>query len=402
MNGAEPINMTAQTMTEIEAVTDTTSETVGQGADRPVRVSTLVGKTVAELENILTLKNVPAFRGRQIAQAIYQRSARTFDELTDLPRALKAELAETFTLAPCTVRSTSAAPDGTVKYLIDLPDGEVIESVFLPYEGRTSVCISSQVGCPMACSFCATGTEGLARNLTAGEIVDQVLLMQAQHKDNRITHVVLMGMGEPLLNYPAVLKAIHLLNKEVGIAMRHITLSTIGVVPNMIKLAEEDLQITLAVSLHAPNDALRSELVPLNDKYPIAMLMQVCREYVAKTKRRITFEYVLMSGINDTDKEAHELGHLLAKMPLVSVNTIPYNTTDVAAKYRRPSPEAARRFREIVASYGVTITQRQERGHRIAAACGQLKRSALRPGSALRALPMATNLAPDAPLVVAG
>ena len=247
----------------------------------------------------------------------------------------------------------------------------------------------------MACSFCATGTEGLARNLTAGEIIDQVTLMQSLHPTQRITNVVLMGMGEPMLNYPAVLKAVHLMNEEVGIAMRHITVSTVGVVPNILKLAEEDLQLTLAISLHAPNDALRSELAPLNDKYPIAVLLQACRAYTDKTRRRITFEYVLMSGVNDTEKEAHELGRLLQHQPLCSVNTIPYNSTDVAAKYRRPTPEASRRFREIVASYGVTITQRQERGHRIAAACGQLKRSALRLGSAMRPLPMLGATTPE-------
>lgn len=329
-----------------------------------------------------------AFRGRQIAAALYKRHVRHFDALTELPKALRQRLSETFALAPCRIRSASESPDGTVKYLLNLPDGQVIESVFLPYPGRVSVCISSQVGCPMACSFCATGTEGLERNLTAGEIVDQVLLMQAEHPAQRITNVVMMGMGEPLLNYPNVLKSIRLLNEEAGIAMRHITVSTVGVVPNILKLAEEDLQITLAVSLHAPNDELRTELVPLNEKYPVARLMEACRTYVHKTKRRITFEYVLLAGVNDTEKEAHELGRLLKNQPLCAINTIPYNTTDVAAPYRRPTPEATRRFREIVASYGVTITQRQERGHRIAAACGQLKRSALRPGSAMRPLPM--------------
>ena len=236
--------------------------------------------------------------------------------------------------------------------------------------------------------------------MTCGEIVDQVLLMQSLHPDQRITHVVLMGMGEPLLNYPAVLQAVRILNEEVGIAMRHITVSTVGVVPNIVKLADEDLQLTLAVSLHAPTDELRSSLVPLNDKYPIDRLMDVCRTYTDKTRRRITFEYVLMGGINDRETDAHALGRLLQKQPLCSVNTIPYNSTDVAPLYRRPSPEASRRFREIVGGYGVTITQRQERGHRIAAACGQLKRSALRPGSALRPLPMfatAVN-APSSPV----
>jgi 23S rRNA (adenine2503-C2)-methyltransferase len=353
-----------------------------------VAETTITGMMTAELELAAVAAGAPAFRGRQIAQSVYQRGARDWNALTELPKSLRETLSKEYSLTPCVIRSASAAPDGTVKYLLDLPDGEVIESVFLPYPGRTSVCISSQVGCPMACSFCATGTEGLARNLTAGEIIDQVLLMQSQHPDNRITHVVLMGMGEPLLNYANVLQAVRILNEDVGIAMRHITLSTVGVVPNIRKLAEEDLQLTLAVSLHAPNDTLRSQLVPLNDKYPIAVLMNACREYTDQTKRRITFEYVLMAGVNDTEKEAHELGALLKKQPLCAVNTIPYNSTDVAAPYQRPRPEATHRFREIVASYGVTITQRKERGHRIAAACGQLKRSALKLGSAMRPLPM--------------
>ncbi len=349
----------------------------------------LAGKTNSEIETLVAeTLNVPRFRGRQVAQGLYKRFARDFDAMTDLPKEFRARLQETFQLTPSRVTKTDSAPDGTTKYLLALPDEEVLEAVFLPYAGRTSVCISSQVGCPMACSFCATGTEGLARNLTAGEIVDQVLCLQALHPERRISHIVLMGMGEPLLNLPEVLKAIRLLHEEVGISLRHITVSTVGVVPNIYKLAEEDMPITLAVSLHAPNDVLRSELVPLNEKYPIARLMDACRDYVAKTRRRITFEYVLMAGVNDTEKEAHELGALLRREPLVSVNTIPYNTTDVASRYKRPTPEATRIFRDIVASYGVTITQRQEKGHRIAAACGQLKRSALKPGSTMRPLPM--------------
>lgn len=351
----------------------------------------LAGKTEKEIEALVTeTLGTPSFRGRQVAQALYKRFVRDFDDITDLPKDVRARLVEMFQLTPCRVTKTDSAPDGTTKYLLSLPDEEVVEAVFLPYAGRTSVCISSQVGCPMACSFCATGTEGLARNLTAGEIVDQVLCLQSLHPERRISHIVLMGMGEPLLNFNEVLKSIRILNEEVGISLRHITVSTVGVVPNIYKLAEEDMPITLAVSLHAPNDALRSELVPLNEKYPIERLMQACRDYVAKTRRRITFEYVLMAGVNDTEKEAHELGALLRREPLVSVNTIPYNTTDVASRYRRPTPEATRQFRDIVASYGVVITQRQEKGHRIAAACGQLKRSALKPGSAMRPLPMFT------------
>ncbi|MFM7320302.1 MAG: 23S rRNA (adenine(2503)-C(2))-methyltransferase RlmN [Armatimonadota bacterium] len=352
-------------------------------------METLVGRTTPELEALAVEAGQPAYRGRQLAAAVYKRGARTLDAVPELPKAFRAWLETSTPLAPCTVRHASTADDGTVKYLLDLPDGEVVETVYLPYEGRTSICVSSQVGCPMACSFCATGTEGLARNLTAGEIVDQILLVQSLHPDTRITHVVLMGMGEPLLNLPAVLRAIGLLASEVGLSLRHITVSTVGVVPGIDKLADADLPITLAVSLHAPDDTSRTPLVPLNEKYPVAVLMDACARYVRRTRRRITFEYVLLAGVNDTDREAHALCALLARQPLCALNTIPYNTTDVSAPYQRPAPEATRRFREIVASYGVVVTQRQEKGHRIAAACGQLKRSALRAGSSLRRLPMA-------------
>ncbi|WP_395088073.1 23S rRNA (adenine(2503)-C(2))-methyltransferase RlmN [Armatimonas sp.] len=359
-------------------------------------MQTLVGHTSAELTELLTLKGLPGYRGKQLGKGLYTRFLRDFEGFTDLPKALREQLAQEFTLAPCTERSIQSAPDGTEKYLLNLPDDEVIEAVYLPYDERTSVCVSSQVGCPMACSFCATGTEGLARNLTAGEIVDQLLFMQAKHPEQRISHLVLMGMGEPLLNLPNVLKALRLIHDEVGLSYRNITVSTIGVVPAMEKLAAENLPITLAVSLHAPNNALRSELVPLNEKYPISRLLEACRDYVEATSRRITFEYVLMAGINDTEKEAHELGVLLRRQPLCAVNTIPYNTTDVAARYQRPTPEAARLFREIVASYGVNITQRYEKGHRIAAACGQLKRSTLKLGSTMRPLPLLSEVPTEA------
>lgn len=349
---------------------------------------TLIGLDTAELTQLLTQKGLPGYRGKQLAKGLYTRFVRDFEGFTDLPKALREQLAQEVTIGACRERSVQSAPDGTEKYLLNLHDEEVIEAVYLPYDERTSVCVSSQVGCPMACSFCATGTEGLARNLTAGEIVDQLLLLQAKHPEQRISHLVLMGMGEPLLNLPNVLKALRLLHGEVGLSYRNMTVSTVGVVPAMEKLAAEDLPITLAVSLHAPNNALRSELAPLNEKYPIGRLMEACRHYVETTKRRITFEYVLLAGVNDTEKEAHELGELLRRQPLCAVNTIPYNSTDVAARYQRPTPEATKLFREIVASYGVTITQRYEKGHRIAAACGQLKRSALRPGSAMRPLPL--------------
>ena len=356
----------------------------------------LVGMDNTTLREKITDLGAPKYRADQISKGIYSRAVRDWEGLPEVPKALRVSLAEKYVLAPCTLREECSAEDGTVKYLLTLSDEEVIESVFLPYQNRTSVCISSQVGCAMACTFCATGTEGLSRNLTTGEIVDQVLFMQAANPDRRISNVVFMGMGEPLLNYENVIKSIHILHEEMGLSLRHITLSTVGVVPAIKRLALEEMPITLAVSIHAPTDTLRSELVPLNDRYPIATLLEACTYYVETTKRRMTFEYVLLSGVNDTEKEAHELGVLLQKMPLCSVNTIPYNSTDVFAPYKRPSPDATRKFREIVASYGITITQRFEKGHRIAAACGQLKRATLHPGKAIRQLPVLTTLTGEA------
>ena len=261
--------------------------------------------------------------------------------------------------------------DGTVKALAKLVNGDhPIECVLLPDEKRVSVCLSTQAGCPMACAFCATGTQGLTRNLTAGEIVSQFLLLQSL-SPRRISHIVLMGMGEPLLNYDATLKAIHILNAECGVAMRHITLSTVGIVPNIEKLAEENLQLTLAVSLHAPNDALRTRLLPVNKTYPIERLMTACRHYAAQTHRRLTFEYVLLKGVNDEPEHARELARLVRGMP-AAVNIIPYNPTSVAEPFGRPEPSRIAAFRAVLEEAGIVVTQRKERGRQIAAACGQL------------------------------
>ena len=351
-------------------------------------MQTLTGLDTAALTNIVKSIGQPAYRGKQLADSIYTQRVRSIEEITTLPVALRQSLAETYTIGSCTVIGKQEAVDGTIKYLLSFSDGEVVETVFLPYENRTSICISSQVGCPMGCSFCATGTEGLVRNLTTAEIIDQLLIVQALQPEKRISHVVMMGMGEPLLNLPNVIEALTLMANEMGLSWRHLTVSTVGVIPAIEKLAQMDLPLTLAVSLHAPTDDLRDELVPLNRKHNIARLMQACSEYVYQTNRRLTFEYVLLAGVNDRDEDAHALGKLLAKQPLCALNTIPYNSTDVEAAYKRPQSASTRRFRDIVASYGVTVTQRQERGQKIAAACGQLKRSALRSGHSLIPLQM--------------
>ena len=281
----------------------------------------LIGRTTEEIRALVgEATGLAAYRGSQVAEWLYRRPlpeegggfASDFAAMSDLPKEARAALAEHFAGPPLLLTQKQEDPrDGTVKALARLTNGgHPIECVLLPDEKRVSVCLSTQAGCPMACAFCATGTQGLTRNLSAGEIVAQYLLLQSL-SPRRISHIVLMGMGEPLLNYDAVLKAIRILNAECGIAMRHITLSTVGIVPNIEKLAEEHLQLTLAVSLHAPNDALRTRLVPVNKTYPLDRLMAACRRYAEHTGRRLTFEYVLLRGVNDEPEHAHELARLI-------------------------------------------------------------------------------------------
>ena len=291
--------------------------------------------------------------------------------MSDLPASFRTKLSESCTVNSLKVVETAKdLRDGTIKLVVALHDGPKVEAVLMPDTKRVSVCISSQAGCPLACAFCATGTMGLARNLTTGEIVAQLLQLQ-QLSERRITHVVFMGMGEPLLNLDAVLSAIKILNGEVGIAMRHITVSTVGILPAVEKLAAEQLQITLAVSLHAPNDTLRARLVPVHAKYDMVRLMDTCRKYFKTTGRRVTFEYILLKGVNDNPKEAAELAALL-KDAGGAVNLIPYNPTTVVEKFDRPEGERIVGFRRILESAGLTVTQRKERGQQIFAACGQL------------------------------
>jgi len=342
-------------------------------------MTVLIGKTTEQISALLAERGLPAYRGRQVAEWIYRKgqptqgggAAATFSTMTDLPAALREKLATDFTINPLKVVETAHdTRDGTVKIVVELYDGPKVEAVLMPDTKRVSVCISSQAGCPLACAFCATGTMGLARNLTAGEIVGQLLELQ-RLIDRRITHVVFMGMGEPLLNLDQVLIAIKILNDEIGIAMRHITVSTVGVLPAVEKLAAENLQITLAVSLHAPNDPLRNRLVPIHTKYDMKKLMDTCRSYFLTTGRRVTFEYILLRGVNDNPKEASELAALL-KDAGGAVNLIPYNPTTVAERFDRPEGERIVGFRRILEDAGITVTQRKERGQQIFAACGQL------------------------------
>lgn len=345
----------------------------------------LKGMTLEELERFAESFGEPRYRGRQMAHWLYQGGVSSFAEMTDLPVALRARLAEAARITSLPPITTVTADDGdTIKYLLQLPDGASIETVFMRYEdGRRSVCISTQVGCGMGCTFCATGLAGLTRNLAAAEIVDQVILVQ-RATGERVTNVVFMGMGEPLANYTATLRAVHLLNAPygLGIGMRHLTVSTVGLVPQIRMLAREQLQLTLAVSLHAPTDELRNELVPVNRRWPIAELLGASRDYVLATGRRISFEYVLMEGVNDTPALAGRLGELLtdqcgpslAPAAAWHVNLIPWNPV-YGMQYRRPARGRVEAFAAELQRRGIPATGRVERGVEIDAACGQLQRT---------------------------
>lgn len=331
----------------------------------------LLGMTANELEDLAAALGQPRFRGRQIADWLYKRSVKSVADMTNLPAAFREELARRAILYRAHILNQVRSPDGATKFLIELEDGERIETVLLPYEERVSVCVSTQVGCGMACEFCATGLSGFIRDLTAGEIVDEILILQ-HHSPHRISHVVYMGMGEPLLNYDNVVRSLHLLNDEVGIAMRRLTISTVGITPRIHKLAKENLQITLAVSLHAPNDEIRRSLMPIAARYPLPGLIEACRAYAEETHRRITFEYLLIHDVNDSPAHARELVALLRGM-LCNVNLIPYNAVEGLA-LKRPSRAQVEAFRSVLEGEGITVTQRLERGHSISAACGQLRR----------------------------
>jgi len=330
----------------------------------------LLGLNTEELCAVLQERGEPAYRGKQLSEWIYRHGARTFDEMTILPDKLRARLSQEYEVGRSETIAVQRSRDGTIKLLLELRDGSRVETVGLPYADRFSCCLSTQVGCPVGCVFCATGTGGFICNLTAGQIVDQVLAVQEAAVNRRVDHVVFMGMGEPLLNYAATLKSMRLLNNEMGIAMRHLTVSTVGYVPGIRRLAQEKMQVTLAVSLHAPTDDLRRKLIP-GMKWSLAEIIDACREYLKQTGRRVTFEYCLLEGMNDGVAEAQALARLLQGMNC-HVNLIPYNPVPGMISYKRPR-KGIRAFREVLEGAGIQVTQRLQRGADIDAACGQLK-----------------------------
>lgn len=339
-------------------------------------------KSLTRNELVLWFKKrgYPEYRANQVFNWIYKNGIDDFDRMTNLPGNLKTELKEDSYITNLLLRDIQVAGDGTKKYLWSLNDCEAIESVYLPFEDRKSICISSQVGCAMDCLFCATGRGGLVRNLTTGEIVDQVFQIQKDISQEefglpRISNIVFMGMGEPLANLEAVLKAVDILNDTAGfdIGMRRITISTAGLVPGIIKLAGLELQLVLAISLNAPDDQLRNKLMPINKKYPLNKLLSAIQYYINKTGRRVTFEYVLIKDLNDSRYLAQQTAELLKNF-LCHVNLIPLNPVE-GFLFERPSNDTILNFKRILEEAKIETSIRQERGTHIEAACGQLRQS---------------------------
>jgi 23S rRNA (adenine2503-C2)-methyltransferase len=316
------------------------------------------------------LAGEPAFRARQVWEGLHTRVVAPAD-MTELPAALRTRLEEALPPALAKARELVSDDGDTVKWLWKLHDGALVETVLMHYADRSTVCVSSQAGCAMACGFCATGQAGFERQLTTGEIVEQVAVAVDRARPRRLSNVVLMGMGEPMANYDRVWPAIVRMHDDMGLSARHLTISTVGIVPGIRRLAAEDLPVNLAVSLHAANDELRDELVPINRRYPLAELIDACADYLAAKGRRLSFEWALIAGRNDRGSDAQELADLCRPLG-AHVNLIPLNPTP---EYDTPGtrPEGVRRFRDALRALGVNATVRQNRGTDIDAACGQLR-----------------------------
>jgi 23S rRNA (adenine2503-C2)-methyltransferase len=317
----------------------------------------------------------PEWRANQMMDWLYVKRVDTFEEMTNLPKSLRRDLSENFHLHPLNTITTQVSKDGTVKFLFGLHDQHAIETVIMRHNYGISVCVTTQVGCRIGCTFCASTLGGLKRNLGTGEIVAQVVMAQKylDATDERVKSIVVMGSGEPFENYEPTMKFIRIMNDKRGlnIGQRHITVSTSGVVPNIYRFADEDWQVGLAISLHAPNTELRSKLMPINRRFPLADLLDACWYYLEKTGRRLTFEYALIGGKNDQAEHAHELGKLLSGMNCL-VNLIPVNYVP-ERNYTRTPREQIFEFKRILEQYKVNTTIRREHGHDIDAACGQLR-----------------------------
>jgi 23S rRNA (adenine2503-C2)-methyltransferase len=337
----------------------------------------LIGLAQDELSEFMVALGEKPYRARQLYDAMARRRMTSFDAMTDLPKTLRRILEEHAVVTNTQVENVFLSSDGTRRFLLKLDDQSEVESVFMPEEHRDTICISSQVGCPLACSFCMTGVIGLKRNMTAAEIVSQVVIVLNQVYGEGVevphgTNIVMMGMGEPLLNYDQVIKAVRLLADQqgLGIAPRRVTLSTAGIVPRIYDLAKEEARPRLAISLTAPNDELRSRLFPINRKYPLGELIEACRTYPLTERERLFFEYVMLDGVNDSDLHARELVNLLSGIR-AKVNLIPHNPSP-ELPYESSPADRILAFQKILIEAGVPAYIRRPRGQDIAAACGQL------------------------------
>ena len=340
-----------------------------------------------ELQAMLGGLDEPSYRVGQIVDWLYKRRVESFENMTDLPHALRAQLAKLFIFDRLEIVRVLGSRDTTRKFLFRLADGNLIESVLIPASpalygeksDRRTICISTQVGCAYGCKFCASGLEGFSRNLRANEIIDQIIAIE-RVSGEKIDNVVFMGMGEPLANFENVMRAIRIINAPwgLGIGARHITLSTSGVAPRIKKLADEPLQVRLAVSLHGATDEVRNQIMPINRKYNIETLLSACDYYAEHKKQRLTFEYILIAGVNDSDEQAHLLSRHARRLS-ARVNLIPYNTVE-GLVWSRPSRNRQEKFLSILGAHKITATLRREKGHDIDAACGQLRLQTSRKG----------------------
>ena len=336
--------------------------------------SNIFGLTVEQIAETLSALKLPKFRAKQIAAWIYQRGADSFNQMTDLPKSLRSQLAEL-----CEIRTTKLidrldSSDGlTTKFLLELNDGAAVETVLMRHDYGNSVCISTQVGCAMGCKFCASTIKGLERNLTSGEILSEVLFVNSMLGDQKIDNIVIMGIGEPLMNFDNLIKFLKLIHESytLGMSYRRITVSTCGVVPDIYKLAEMDIPLTLSISLHAPTNELRSRLMPINDRFRIEEVVKAGHDYADKTGRRVTYEYILIADLNDTAEHAIQLTRLLNGQ-LANVNLIPLNPV-AERNLKKPSRERINKFADYLNNHGITATVRKEMGANINAACGQLR-----------------------------
>jgi 23S rRNA (adenine2503-C2)-methyltransferase len=332
----------------------------------------LLGSTIGELENLMLALGEPKYRGRQLFKWFYCLRQSDFKKMSDLPQRVQQKLAKGYIFIGLSVAKKSQSIDGTQKFLFTLHDGKYIETVLIPDKDKATVCVSSQIGCPLTCGFCATGQMGFMRNLTAGEIIGQLLYLRDLYGDNAFENIVFMGMGEPLLNHDNMIFSIRIISSEIGLSLsaKKITVSTIGIIPQIYKLADSGLKVNLAISLHAATDDKRLCLMPKIKAYPLRDLMEAAKYFARARKRRVTFEYILFDGFNDTIDDVKNLSNLIKGVPC-KINLLAYNPIQ-GSPYRRPSEEKVNEFGKLLYPRVPAVTIRKSRGGDIEAACGQL------------------------------